>query len=122
MIVGIRPEDMEDTADAPGAPADRRIRSRVNLREALGADVLVHFSVQAPQVITEDVKELAHDVGAEALQAVEERAKAGESTFLARLNPRTGATQGEPIDLVVDVDRLHFFDLGTGLGIYGDEG
>jgi multiple sugar transport system ATP-binding protein len=118
VIIGLRPEDMEDAALVPDAPPERRITSGVNLREALGADVLIHFSVQAPEVITEDVRELAHDVGAEALQAVEERARAGESTFLARLNPRTGARQGESVELVVDVSRLHFFDLDTGLGIY----
>jgi multiple sugar transport system ATP-binding protein len=109
---------MEDAAFVSDAPQERRIRSGVNLVEALGADVLIHFSVQAPEVITEDVRELAHDVGAEALQAVEERAKAGESTFLARLNPRTEARQGESVELVVDVSRLHFFDPETGLGIY----
>jgi multiple sugar transport system ATP-binding protein len=120
VIVGLRPEDMEDATLVSGAPADRRIRSAVFLREALGADVLVHFRVQAPEVITEDVKELAHDVGQEALQAVQERADAGESTFLARLNPRTDAREGQPIELVVDVARLHFFDPATGLGIYED--
>jgi multiple sugar transport system ATP-binding protein len=118
VIIGLRPEDMEDAAIVSEAPQERRIRSSVNLVEALGADVLIHFSVQAPEVITEDVRELAHDVGAEALQAVEERAKAGESTFLARLNPRTEARQGESVDLVVDTSRLHFFDPDTGLGIY----
>jgi multiple sugar transport system ATP-binding protein len=120
VIVGIRPEDMEDASQESGAPADRRIRSNVNLREALGADVLVHFSVKAPQVITEDVKELAHDVGAEALEEIEQEAAAGESTFLARLNPRTGAQAGEPIELAVDTHRLHYFDPETGLGIYGE--
>jgi multiple sugar transport system ATP-binding protein len=119
VIVGLRPEDMEDAALVSDAPADRRIRAEVNLREALGADVLVHFSVRAPEVMTEDVRELAGDVGQEALQAVEERARAGESTFLARLNPRTGAREREPIELVVDVTRLHFFDPDTGRGIYG---
>jgi multiple sugar transport system ATP-binding protein len=120
VIVGLRPEDMEDATIATDAPADRRIRSGVFLREALGADVLVHFRIQAPEVITEDVKELAHDVGQEALQAVQERAQAGESTFLARLNPRSGAKEGEQVELVVDVSRLHFFDPASGLGIYGD--
>ena len=38
---------------------------------------------------------------------------------MARLNPRTRATQGEQIELVVDTHRLHFFDPDTGLGIYG---
>jgi multiple sugar transport system ATP-binding protein len=121
VILGLRPEDMEDATLASDAPADRRIRSNVFLREALGADVLVHFKIQAPTVVTEDVKELAGDVGQEVLAAVEHGARTGESPFLARLNPRTGAQEGAPIELVVDVHRLHFFDPETGLGIYGGE-
>jgi multiple sugar transport system ATP-binding protein len=121
VVLGLRPEDMEDASLVADAPADRRIRANVVLREALGADVVAHFKVQAPPVITEDVKELAHDVGAEALQAVEQEAAQGETTFVARLNPRTGARVGEPIELVVDVGRLHFFDGDTGLGIHGGD-
>ncbi|MGH2529647.1 MAG: ABC transporter ATP-binding protein [Actinomycetota bacterium] len=122
VILGLRPEDMEDATLVPEAPTDRRIRTSVILREALGADVVAHVKIQAPAVITEDVKELAHDVGQEALQAVEQEARSGESTFVARLSPRTGAREGEPIELVVDVRRLHFFDPETGLGIYRDGG
>src|ERR671910_619242 len=118
-IVGIRPEYMEDASLASQA-SDDRLRSTVDLREALGSDVVVHFKVKAPIVLTEDVKELAHDVGAEALEAVEQEAQQGESTFVARLNPRTKAKQGEPIELTVDVGRMHFFDPDTGLGIYED--
>jgi multiple sugar transport system ATP-binding protein len=118
VVVGIRPEDMEDASLLPDAPADRRITSGVILREALGADVLVHFMIKAPVVMTEDTKELAGDVGQEALEAAERGAMAGESEFLARLNPRTKAQQGQPIELVVDVHRLHFFDPETGRGIY----
>jgi multiple sugar transport system ATP-binding protein len=118
VILGVRPEDMEDAALGSDAPADRRIRSTVELREALGSDVVIHFKVKAPIVMTEDVKELAHDVGQEALDAVEQEVAQGESTFVARLNPRTKAREGEPIELVVDVSRLHFFDPETGLGIY----
>ncbi|HEV8565334.1 MAG TPA: sn-glycerol-3-phosphate ABC transporter ATP-binding protein UgpC [Actinomycetota bacterium] len=122
VVLGLRPEDIEDAALLPGAPQDRRIRSTVELREALGADVVVHFKVQAPLAITEDVKELAHDVGQEALEAVEQTVREGQTTFLARLNPRTEAKNGEPIELVVDVTRLHFFDPDTGLGIYNGDG
>jgi multiple sugar transport system ATP-binding protein len=120
VIVGLRPEDIEDASLVPDAPADRRIQASVLLREALGADVLVHLTIDAPEVLTEDVKELAHDVGVEALAAVEQRAEAGESTFLARLSPRTEALQDRPVELVVDVVRMHFFDPETGLGIYAD--
>jgi multiple sugar transport system ATP-binding protein len=120
VVVGLRPEDIEDAALVPDAPADRRIRSVVDIREALGADVVVHFNIEAPVVITEDVKELAHDVGQEALEAVEQQAQEGRSEFLARLSPRTKAATGQPIELVVDVTRLNFFDPETGLGIYDD--
>ncbi len=122
VILGLRPEDMEDATLVPEAPDDRRIRATVELREALGADILVHFKVNAPIVMTEDVKELAGDVGQEALEAAEQSAQKGESIFLARLNPRTGAREREPIELVVDVERLHFFDPDTGEGIYGEGG
>jgi multiple sugar transport system ATP-binding protein len=121
VILGLRPEDLEDASLVAEAPADRRIRTRVLLREALGADVVVHLKIDAPEVLTDDVKELADDVGVEALQAVEQRAQAGESTFLARLNPRTEARTDQVVELVVDVARLHFFDPGTGLAIYGEE-
>jgi len=122
VIVGLRPEDMEDASLVTDMPAAQRIRSTVYLKEALGADVLVHFKIRAPAVLTEDVRELATDVGQEALDAMEQTAEAGESTFLARLNPRTTAREGEPIELVVDVGRLHFFDPETGLGIYEGDG
>jgi multiple sugar transport system ATP-binding protein len=121
VILGIRPEDMEDASLVPDAPVGRRIRSNIVLREALGADVLVHFSIQAPMVATDDVRELATDVGQEAIELVEKAAVSGESKFVARLSPRTEAQKGHPIELVVDVHRLHFFDPDTGSGIYGGE-
>jgi multiple sugar transport system ATP-binding protein len=120
VVVGLRPEDIEDASLVAEAPEDRRIRTTVDLRESLGADVVVHFTVDAPIVITEDTKELAHDVGHDKLESAEVT-DVDHSEFLARLNPRTTATTGQSIDLVVDVTRLHFFDPATGLAIY-DEG
>jgi multiple sugar transport system ATP-binding protein len=119
VILGLRPENMEDASLVSEVPEDRRLRATVSLREALGADVLVHFAIAAPPVLTEDTRELAHDVGQDALQTAEARARAGQSVFLARLSPKTTAREGEPIDLAVDVTRFHFFDPETGLGIYG---
>jgi multiple sugar transport system ATP-binding protein len=110
---------MEDAALASEAPAERRLASTVDLREALGSDVLVHFRVKAPMVVTQDVKELAKDVGDVALQTLEQEDAPKESTFVARLSPRTRATLGEPLQLLVDTRHLHFFDPESGLGIYG---
>jgi multiple sugar transport system ATP-binding protein len=121
VVVGIRPEDMEDASLVSEAPTSRRIRSEVVLREALGADVLVHFGVRARPVVTEDTKELMDDVGAEMFDAVERGAEQGELIMLARLNPRTDAQGGKEIELVVDTHRLHFFDPESSAGIYGDD-
>jgi multiple sugar transport system ATP-binding protein len=122
VVLGLRPEDMEDASLVSDAPTDRRISSTVDLREALGSDVVVHFKVEAPQAMTDDVRELAEDVGQEALELVEAGAQEGSSNFIARLNPRTRARAKEPIELVVDTHRLHFFDPDDGSGIYRGDG
>jgi multiple sugar transport system ATP-binding protein len=121
VVVGIRPEDMEDASLLSDAPAERRITSTVELREALGSDVVVHFPIDAPPPLTEEAIDLAADVGQELVEQVHETVKASRSNVIARLNPRTRAIEGQPIELVVDTHRLHFFDPDTGLGIYGHE-
>ncbi len=65
VFVGLRPEDLEDAALASDAPGDRRLKGNVELREALGAEIMVHFTVDAPPAFTEDVRELAQDLGDE---------------------------------------------------------
>ena len=122
LVVGIRPEDMEDASLVAGAAEDRRIAAVVGLREALGSEILVHFTVNTPPVLTEDTKELAVDVGTETLQVLEERARQAQTEFVARLNPRTKVREGERIEVFVDTRRLHFFDVERGLGVYDDTG
>jgi multiple sugar transport system ATP-binding protein len=119
VVLGIRPEDMEDAALVAEAPAERRISATVELREALGSDVVIHFTLAAPPALGDDVRELAVDVGTEALETVERTAARGESSVVARLNPRTRVQQGDRVELVVDTMRLHFFDPDDGAGIYG---
>jgi multiple sugar transport system ATP-binding protein len=119
VVAGIRPEDIDDASLVPDAPRDRRISAEVDLTEALGSEVLAHFTVTAPIVLTEDTKELAVDVGTEALEDLEERAREARSVFVAQLNPRTRVKPGQRVELVVDTGRMHFFDLETGLGVHG---
>ncbi|MGH2767156.1 MAG: ABC transporter ATP-binding protein [Actinomycetota bacterium] len=120
VVLGIRPEDIEDAGFVAEAPEGRRIRATVDLREALGSEILIHFTMETPIVLTEDTKELAVDVGAEALEDLVERAKEAKTIVVAQLNPRTEAAEGKPLDLAVDTARLHFFDAETSLGIYGE--
>jgi len=117
IVLGIRPESMEDAALAHDAPADRRIRTTVDLREALGHEVVVHCTIQAPPAMTEDARELMADIGAEAVEGQHAHAQGGSTTILARLDPRTQVRKGDPVELVVDTGALHFFDPADGSSI-----
>jgi multiple sugar transport system ATP-binding protein len=118
VILGIRPEDMEDAVVVGEAPEGRRLQVTVDVREAMGSEVYVHFTLDAPPVLTEDTRELAIDTGEDALEELEERAGQRKSDFVARVHARTTAREGEHFELVVDTRNLHFFDPATGEGIY----
>ena len=83
VILGIRPEHMEDAAIVSSANPDDRIPITVELLDAMGSDVYVHFPVDAPPVLTEDTIELASDIDDEALEDLTEAAAANRSTFVA---------------------------------------
>ena len=119
IILGIRPEDIEDASLMADAPPERRIRSTVDLREALGSDVLVHFTMDAAPAVTDDVVELALDAGHAGDEAAQ-RVAADQAHLIARLNPRTRAANGEPIELEVDTRRMHYFDPEAGSAIYDE--
>jgi multiple sugar transport system ATP-binding protein len=112
VVLGIRPEDLEDAALESDTPADQRLKGKVELREALGAEVMVHFRVNAKPALTEDIKELARDVG-------EEVESGEETTMVGRFSPRTEVRVGDMAEVAVDTRSLHFFDPETGAGIYG---
>ncbi len=121
VVMGIRPEDMEDASIARESPADRRLKVTVNLAEAMGSEVYVHFGVDAPPVVTEDTKELAADVGGEALDQLELAASGGEADFTARFSARTKVREGDQTEIAIDTRNLHFFDIEKGTGIYDGE-
>jgi len=116
VILGIRPEDLEDASLVTDTPAERRLTGTVRLRESLGSEVMVHLEVDAPPALTEDVRELAQDMDAVAIQSLD--GDADETTLVGRFNARSRVREGDVAEVAVDTRSLHFFDPGTGLGIY----
>ncbi|MGN6380559.1 MAG: ABC transporter ATP-binding protein [Gaiellales bacterium] len=117
VVIGIRPEEMEDPEFLPAGAPDTRIPILVEVREAMGSEVYVHFRVDAPPVITEDTLDLAADREVEDLN-LQGEAESESTVFVARLNPRTAAVRGKPMEIQVDVRRMHFFDPETGQAIH----
>ena len=113
LILGVRPEDLEDAAVAGGA-GGRTISSTVDIREDLGAEVLVHFGIAGPPVRGEDVEAA---LGEEALEATSDTSQRKGALFTARISRDSRAREGDKIELAVDTGRLHFFEPETGLAI-----
>jgi multiple sugar transport system ATP-binding protein len=118
LILGIRPEDLEDASLAGGAPPDRLISAVIDIREDMGSEVLIHFGIAAPPVRGADVEAA---VGREAIEATEEQARRKGSLFVARIDRASRVREGDRVDLVVTTKRLHFFDIETSKGIYDGE-
>jgi multiple sugar transport system ATP-binding protein len=119
VVVGVRPEDLDDAA--VGSDDSRPVLHAVaDLIEPLGSDLIVHLSIDAePVQSNDDLTELAKDVGhpdAGALQSSD-----ASTTLVARFNPRSTVAIGDAVNVRVDTERLHYFDPGTGLGVWTAE-
>jgi multiple sugar transport system ATP-binding protein len=118
VIIGIRPEDLEDAALEPSAPADRRLKGRLELREALGSEIMAHFAIKAAHAETDEMRELAADAGT--TDSPQIGVQENEAVVVGRFGPRSRIAPGDEVVAVVDTRALHFFDPSTGAGIYDD--
>jgi len=109
LVVGIRPEDIADAALVPSANG-ASLPVRVTLAEALGAEVIAHFPLAG------DVEPVAVAAAPDS-PGLEAAADAGP-LLTARLSPRSAARSGQPLRVVIDVERLHFFDPETDEAIW----
>ena len=102
VTAGFRPEDMEDTAITPDHPANQRFSAEVKLKESLGAEIMVHFSIDATAVDSGDP------------DAIEVVGSKDLANCVARISPRSQVGLGDTIEVGVDTGRMRFFDSDTG--------
>jgi multiple sugar transport system ATP-binding protein len=116
VILGIRPEDLEEASLARDTPADRRLTGRVELREALGSELIVHFAIPGAQLAqTEETKELAREAGPEG------GLETAGALMVGRFGARAQVREDESVEVAVDTRALHVFGPETGLGIYDQQ-
>ena len=118
VLVGIRPESIHDGALVPAKPSDDVLHGTVELREALGPELFIHFtSPQVQTAETEAIADLPRDTSTLGMNG-----DAG-AILVGRFDAHSQVKEGGAVDAVVDTSSLHFFDPETGVGIYdGDTG
>ena len=97
-----------------------RLRGRVVLTEALGSEILAHVEINAKPVVTDDVVEGAVVDASEqevAADLLGDSGNGGKATFVGRLDPASRVRPDSDVELVVDTEKLQFFDLETGFAV-----
>jgi len=104
VVVGMRPEHLRAADPEITGP---KLVGDVDLVEALGSELVVHFTIDAHRVIAEGAfdKDEAAAV------------KSGEG--VARVEAKTPVKPGDKMTFSVDVEDMQFFDTETGLAIRG---
>ncbi|WVT77054.1 sn-glycerol-3-phosphate ABC transporter ATP-binding protein UgpC (plasmid) [Sinorhizobium chiapasense] len=101
VIVGFRPEHMNDAAIRPSSA---EISAPVTLVEALGSESLVHLNIDAAWVDAGDPDAVA-DIG-------------DERAAVARFSPKSTVRAGDIARIAVDAEELHFFEPNTRTSIW----
>jgi multiple sugar transport system ATP-binding protein len=104
VVIGMRPEHLP--AAKPGDTGSTLVGD-VDLIEALGSELVVHFTIDAHRVIAEGAleKDEAEAVGA------------GEG--VARIEAKNPVKVGDRMTFAIDIEDMQFFDPKTGLAIRG---
>jgi len=110
VVIGIRPDRLEDAAIASDVPADRRMAGTSTLRETLGSDVLVHFNVHGGRPLASEVRSIAHDVE----DPVELKTVDRALSFIGRFSPRSGVGMQDELEVAVQPGSIQIFDRTDG--------
>jgi hypothetical protein len=94
------------------------LRGVVRAVEALGPEQLAHVELEASPVLVDDVVEgLVDTEEATDLVEIRQEVDGARAIVVARLDASSKVRQDEPVELSVDLRRLHIFDLDSGSAI-----
>src|SRR4051794_841444 len=109
VIVGIRPEDIEDASLVAEPSSGHVFPARIDVLESLGSEHDAHFELASPRVSSSELDELAQDSGTADLA----RSRDGIQ-MVARLARPSRVQQGQEANLWLDTSRLYVFDPDSG--------
>ncbi|MCI8485141.1 MAG: sn-glycerol-3-phosphate ABC transporter ATP-binding protein UgpC [Lachnospiraceae bacterium] len=86
VVIGIRPEDIDEAQQGQDGQAGNIFNTKVTGYELLGSEVLLYYTING-------------------------------ASMTAKVDSSTKARLGDPIQLVMDIDKIHVFDKETELTI-----
>ena len=116
VVIGIRPEHLLDAALGPVPAPGTTLSADVELIEALGNELQVHFLLDATRVRSEDAQAAAETGELEGLQSLQSGGV--RAAGVARVSPRSELKAGSRATFAVDTERLNFFDNDNGAAIW----
>jgi multiple sugar transport system ATP-binding protein len=125
VVLGVRPEDIEDAgteaaAAAGGAEGPNTMDVEAQVIESMGSEKYIYFDVGKEQhAHLRSVAEMTDEVGGGDEEASGESAEdtTGE-LMVARVSPDSQAREGEQMRLVIDTSKVHLFDPETEKAIF----
>src|SRR6478609_4861702 len=107
VIVGVRPEHLEDAAliDTYARIRALTFQVTVDFVESLGADKYVHFKTEGAGAHAAQLAELAAESGVD------------ENEFVARVSTESKVTPGQTMELAFDTSKIAIFDADTGVNL-----
>jgi multiple sugar transport system ATP-binding protein len=112
VAVGIRPEYTH-----PASRDEPRLDGNLVVAEPLGSETLIHAEVAVVPVTSEQVLEVEQDADAAVAADLEAAAAKRRAPFRARFAGTHRGSAGDPIAIGLDVSRLYFFDIQTGMAL-----
>ncbi len=115
--IGIRPENVQDSAVDGASATDWRLRGRVVATELLGPDLLAYLEVEAEPVLADEVIEVAADIDAASVDELLADAEKNRTPIVCRFDARSRVKIDDLIEVNLATESLHFFDFSNGLAI-----
>jgi multiple sugar transport system ATP-binding protein len=117
VIAGLRPEHFEDASLVADRSRGVTFKAKIDVLESMGSEFYAYFVVQAEQISSRELDELAADAGGADLPSTQ-----GGVQITARLGAESSVRQGAEAELWFDSPRLQLFDLESGRSLLARDG
>jgi multiple sugar transport system ATP-binding protein len=108
VIAGLRPEDFDDASLVGQRDGGITFKAKIDVLESMGSEFYAYFAVEAENISSSELEELAQDAGGADLPQQE------GNQIVARLEAASRVRQGGEAELWFNGEHLHLFEPESG--------